>query len=63
LLHKKNTFTDFVDCAQFLVNEKYTSTERLFANGGSAGGMLMGAITNLRPDLLKEYLLKYPGWM
>ncbi len=40
LLKKKNTFTDFIDCAQFLVNEKYTSSDKLFANGGSAGGML-----------------------
>ncbi len=62
LLHKKNTFTDFVDCAQFLVNEKYTSKEKLFANGGSAGGMLMGAITNLRPDLFKGVLAEVP-WM
>ncbi len=63
LLHKKNTFTDFVDCAQFLVNEKYTSKEKLFANGGSAGGMLMGAVINLRPDLFEGYLPKCPGWM
>ncbi|MFI5187534.1 MAG: S9 family peptidase, partial [Chitinophagales bacterium] len=62
LLHKKNTFTDFVDCAQFLVNEKYTSKEKLFANGGSAGGMLMGAIINLRPDLFRGVLAEVP-WM
>ena len=62
LLHKKNTFTDFVDCAQFLVNEKYTSKDRLFANGGSAGGMLMGAVINLRPDLFKGVLAEVP-WM
>lgn len=62
LLHKKNTFTDYVDCAQFLVNEKYTSKEKLFANGASAGGMLMGAITNLRPDLFKAVLAEVP-WM
>ncbi len=62
LLHKKNTFTDYVDCAQFLVNEKYTSKERLFANGGSAGGMLMGAIINLRPDLFKGVIAEVP-WM
>ncbi len=48
VLTKKNTFTDFIDAAQFLVNEKYTSKNKLFANGGSAGGMLMGAITNLK---------------
>jgi oligopeptidase B len=62
LLHKKNTFTDFVDCAQFLVNEKYTSKEKLFANGGSAGGMLMGAVINLRPDLFKGVIAEVP-WM
>ena len=62
LLHKKNTFTDFVDCAQFLVNEKYTSKEKLFANGGSAGGMLMGAVINLRPDLFRGVLAEVP-WM
>lgn len=62
LLHKKNTFTDFVDCAQFLVNEKYTTPEKLFANGGSAGGMLMGAIINLHPNLFKGVLAEVP-WM
>jgi oligopeptidase B len=62
LLHKKNTFTDYVDCAQFLVNEKYTSKEKLFANGGSAGGMLMGAVINLRPDLFKGVIAEVP-WM
>ena len=51
LLKKRNTFTDFNDCAQYLVNEKYTSSNNLFAMGGSAGGLLMGAILNLRPDL------------
>ena len=51
LLKKRNTFTDFNDCAQFLVNEKYTGSGKLFAMGGSAGGLLMGAIINLRPDL------------
>ena len=62
LLKKKNTFTEFVDCAQFLVDEKYTSSDKLFANGGSAGGMLMGAITNMRPDLFKGILAEVP-WM
>ncbi len=62
LLHKKNTFTDFTDAAQFLINEKYTSSDKLFANGGSAGGMLMGAITNMRPDLFKGVLAEVP-WM
>lgn len=62
ILHKKNTFTDFVDAAQFLVNEKYTSPGKLFANGKSAGGMLMGAIVNMRPDLFKGVLAEVP-WM
>jgi oligopeptidase B len=62
ILHKKNTFIDYVDAAQFLVNEKYTSPDRLFANGGSAGGMLMGAVTNMRPDLFKAVIAEVP-WM
>jgi len=61
-LKKKNTFTDFIACAQFLVDEKFTSTERLFANGGSAGGMLMGGVTNMRPDLFRGVLADVP-WM
>jgi len=60
LLKKKNTFTDFNDCAQFLVNEKYTSPDRLFAMGGSAGGLLMGAILNIRPDLYKGVIAAVP---
>jgi oligopeptidase B len=51
MMHKKNTFFDFIDCGEFLIKEKYTSKEHLYAMGGSAGGLLMGAITNLRPDL------------
>lgn len=51
LMKKINTFTDFNDCAQYLVDQKYTSKENLFAMGGSAGGLLMGAVLNLRPDL------------
>jgi oligopeptidase B len=62
LLYKKNTFSDFIDAAQFLVNEKYTSPGKLFANGVSAGGMLMGAITNIRPDLFRGVLAEVP-WM
>ncbi|MBD0350965.1 MAG: S9 family peptidase, partial [Flavisolibacter sp.] len=61
-LKKKNTFTDFIDAAQYLVNEKYTSKDRLFANGGSAGGMLMGAVTNMRPDLFRGIIAEVP-WM
>jgi oligopeptidase B len=51
LMNKKNTFTDFIDCGEFLVKEKYTSKEHLYAYGGSAGGLLMGAVTNMAPDL------------
>jgi oligopeptidase B len=60
LLKKKNTFTDFNDCAQFLVNEKYTGSDKLFAMGGSAGGLLMGAILNMRPDLYKGVIAVVP---
>jgi oligopeptidase B len=60
LLKKKNTFTDFNDCAQYLTDEKYTSTDRLFAMGGSAGGLLMGAIINMRPDLYKGVIAAVP---
>ncbi|HRR93551.1 MAG TPA: S9 family peptidase [Bacteroidales bacterium] len=60
LLKKKNTFTDFIDCALFLINEKYTSPDRLFAQGGSAGGLLMGAIVNMRPDLFKGVIAAVP---
>jgi oligopeptidase B len=51
LMNKKNTFTDFIDCGEFLVKEKYTSKEHLYAYGGSAGGLLMGAVTNMAPEL------------
>lgn len=51
LLKKKNTFTDFIDCGEFLLSENYTSKGHLYAMGGSAGGLLMGAIVNMRPDL------------
>ncbi|MEJ7805065.1 MAG: S9 family peptidase [Telluria sp.] len=51
LMKKKNTFTDFIDSAEFLVKEKWTSPKRLIIQGGSAGGLLMGAVANMRPDL------------
>jgi len=60
LLHKKNTFTDFIDCAEFLVAGGYTSSDRLFAMGASAGGLLMGAITNMQPDLFKGVVAHVP---
>ncbi len=62
VLTKKNTFNDVVDASEFLVKEKYTSSDRLFANGVSAGGMLMGAITNMRPDLFRGIVAEVP-WM
>jgi oligopeptidase B len=60
LLKKMNTFTDFNDCAQFLIDEKYTNSGKLFAMGGSAGGLLMGAIINLKPELYKGVIAAVP---
>ena len=60
LSHKMNTFTDFIACAEYLVAERFTSKDRLCAWGGSAGGLLMGAIANLRPDLFKCILATVP---
>ena len=60
LLKKKNTFTDFIDCADYLVAQKYTNKEKLFAMGGSAGGLLMGAVTNMRPDLWRGVVSAVP---
>jgi len=53
LMKKKNTFFDFIDCAEFLVRQKWTSQDRLVIEGASAGGLLMGAVVNMRPDLFK----------
>lgn len=60
LLYKKNTFTDFIACAEHLIAEKYTTAEKLVINGGSAGGLLMGAVTNIRPDLFKVVIAEVP---
>lgn len=51
LLNKKNTFTDFIDCASYLIDLNYTSPKHLYAQGGSAGGLLMGAVVNMKPEL------------
>ncbi|RMG84489.1 MAG: S9 family peptidase [Bacteroidetes bacterium] len=60
LLNKKNTFYDFIDCADFLVEKQYTNPDRLMAMGGSAGGLLMGAVVNMRPDLWKGVIAAVP---
>ena len=60
LLVKTNTFTDFIACAEYLIAEKHTSPERLAIMGGSAGGLLMGAVTNLRPDLFGVVVANVP---
>lgn len=60
MMHKKNTFTDFVDVAEHLVQAGYTSREGLVAQGGSAGGLLMGAVVNMRPDLFRAVVADVP---
>lgn len=60
MMRKKNTFTDFIACAEYLIKEKYTSSDRLAIQGGSAGGLLMGAVVNMRPDLFKVVLAQVP---
>jgi len=60
LLTKKNTFTDFIACSKYLIQEKYTSNQHLYAYGGSAGGLLMGAIININPELYHGVLAAVP---
>ena len=60
LLNKRNTFTDFIACAEHLIAEEYTSSDGLLITGGSAGGLLMGAVTNMRPDLFKAVVARVP---
>jgi oligopeptidase B len=60
LLRKMNTFTDFINCAAYLIANRYTSANQLLAMGGSAGGLLMGAVANMRPDLFKAMVAAVP---
>lgn len=60
LRHKKNSFTDFIACAEFLIREKYVAPDRLAIRGGSAGGLLVGAVTNMRPDLFRAVVAEVP---
>ena len=60
LLKKINTFTDFIDCSKFVIAEKYTSAAHLYAEGGSAGGLLMGAIVNMAPELYNGVIAQVP---
>ena len=60
LLKKKNTFTDFIDCSKFLIEQQYTSNQHLYAEGGSAGGLLMGAVVNMAPSLYHGVIAQVP---
>jgi oligopeptidase B len=60
MMNKMNTFTDFIACGDHLVKSKYTSSDRLVIQGGSAGGLLMGAVSNMRPDLFKAVVAQVP---
>lgn len=60
MMFKRNTFTDFIACAEWLITNRYTSERRLGIAGGSAGGLLMGAVVNMRPDLFRAALAKVP---
>ncbi|MDB9346004.1 S9 family peptidase [Nodularia spumigena CS-586/05] len=59
-LQKKNTFTDFITCTEYLITKGWTASDRLVITGGSAGGLLMGAVMNMRPDLFKAVIANVP---
>src|SRR4026209_281084 len=60
MMKKMNTFTDFIACAESLIHEGYTSADRLIIQGGSADGLLVGVVVNMRPDLFKGAILQVP---
>ena len=60
MMKKKNTFTDFIDCGKFLIDQKFTSKEHLYAQGGSAGGLLMGAVINMAPEIWNGVIAQVP---
>jgi oligopeptidase B len=60
MMQKMNTFNDFIDCADYLIKTRYTSSSRLVIQGGSAGGLLVGAVMNMRPDLFKAVVAQVP---
>jgi oligopeptidase B len=60
LLKKKNTFSDFICCAQYLIDQRYIAPKRVAIMGGSAGGLLMGAVMNMRPDLFTTVIADFP---
>lgn len=60
LLKKKNTFTDFIDCSKYVIEQNYTSKDHLYAEGGSAGGLLMGAVVNMAPELYHGVIAQVP---
>lgn len=60
MLNKKNTYYDYIDCAKYLIQEGYTSSEKIFGEGGSAGGLLMGAVLNMAPELFKGIIAEVP---
>lgn len=60
MLHKKNSFTDFIDASRYLIEEDYTSADHLYASGGSAGGLLMGAVVNMAPELYNGVVAAVP---